>query len=424
MPRWTVKYMLAVAMAMNTAIAAAADTPLTLAETIARVLEHNPQLQAAEFDARAAAERVRQQAQAMPWELGLELENLAGSGELAGADRLETTLSLGRVLESGNKARLRTEVAQLEAGVLQYEQDAARLDLLAVAAQHFLALARVQAGRELAQQQVELMQRTLQSVQQRYHVGKAPAAERSRARIDLAQAELALEESEHLLLNGRRELSVMWGEFEPDFVRVQADIFNLAAEPDFATLKRHIENNPAVARLATEQRLSQARLVLAKSRGRPDLDLKAGVRHLSDQGDTGLVLSLSVPLGSSGRAGPWVNEAGALAGREQLSAQDRRLALLAMLSGLYQEMLHARDSFEVYRDRIIPEAESALEDYSKGYAVGRYSLLELTAARQTLLEARLELLSAAADHHSARIEIDRLVGVAPVPGATPAGVNQ
>jgi cobalt-zinc-cadmium efflux system outer membrane protein len=421
---WTWIYIFALLVNAGNAYANAVDVPLTLTEAIARVLEQNPQLQAAGFDARAAAERIRQQSQVMPYELGVELENLAGSGDISGVRGLETTLSLGRVLESGNKAQRRGEVADLEAGVLRHEQDARRLDLLAETAQHFLTLARVQAERELAQQRVELMQRTLQSVEQRYRIGKAPAAERSKARIELAQAELALEETGHLLINGRRELSVMWGEFQPDYKTVQADIFRLDADPEFASLDRHIENNPAVARLATRQRLSQARLLLAKTRGRPDLDLRAGVRHLNDSDDVGVVLSLSMPLGSAGRASPHVSEAEALAERERLMAQGQHLALRNALSALYQELLHARDRFEVYRDSIIPEAEKALQDYSQGYAVGRYSLLELMAAQETLLESRLESLSSVADHHSARIEIDRLIGVAPFNGANPTGVFQ
>jgi cobalt-zinc-cadmium efflux system outer membrane protein len=417
-------YILILVISADFAFATAVDTPLTLAEAIARVLEDNPQLQAAGFDTQAAAERIRQQSQSRPYELGVELENLAGTGKASGVSGLETTLSLGRVLESGGKARRRGEVAQLEAGVLRVEQDALRLDLLAETAQRFLTLARVQVERELARERVELMQRTLQSVAQRYRIGKAPAAERSRVRIDLARAELALEETGHLLINGRRELSVMWGELQPDFEIVQADIFHLEAEPDFASLDQRISNNPDVARLATRERLLKSRLLLAKTRTRPDLDLRAGVRHLNDSDDVGMLLSLRIPLGSAGRASPYMSEAETLIAREQLLAQEQHLVLRSTLSGLHQELLHARDRFEVYEDGIIPEAEKALQDYSQGYAAGRYSLLELTAARETLLEARLESLSSAVDHHGARIEIDRLIGTAPLNGVPPTGVSQ
>lgn len=392
---------------------------LTLSQAIARVLESNPQLQAADFDTRAAAERIRQQSQSTPYTVGVNLENVAGSGDVRGVRGLETTLSLGRVLEFGDKARRRSDVATLEAGLLRYDQDAQRLDLLAETARRFLALARAQAGRDIAGQRVALMQRTAHSVDQRHRLGVAPAAERSRAQIELARAELALEETEHLLRNGRHRLAVMWGKFEPDFHAVQADVFRLEAEPEFAALDQVIERNPALVRLATVERLGAARVALAQTRARPDPDLSAGVRHLNADDDVGMVFSLRMPLGSAGRAAPHISEAEALAAREPLLAQDRRLALRATLYGLHQELVHARDRFETYRDRVIPAAEQAVADYSEGYAAGRYSLLELSAAQTILLEARSEVLSAAIEHHAARIEIDRLVGAEPVKGVAP-----
>lgn len=400
----------------------AADTaqpPLTLSQALARVLEANPQLQAADFDARAAAARIRQQGQSTPYTLGVELENFAGSGDSSGVRELETTLSLGRVLELGDKARQRGDVATLEAGLLRHDQDAQRLDLLAETVRRFLALARAQADRDLAGQRVALMQRMAESVERRHRLGKAPAAERSRAQIELARAELALEETEHLLGNGRHRLAVMWGAFPPDVAAVQADVFRLEPEPAFAALDQAIERNPALARLATVERLGAARVALAQTRARPDPELSAGVRHLNASDDVGMVLSLRLPLGSAGRAAAHISEAEALAAREPLLAQDRRLALRATLYGLHQELRHARDRFETYRNRVIPAAEQAVSDYSEGYAAGRYSLLELSAAQTTLLETRSEVLSAAIEHHAARIEIDRLVGAEPVKGVTP-----
>ncbi|MCW9059262.1 MAG: TolC family protein [Gammaproteobacteria bacterium] len=401
------------------AFAAPPDTPLTLSQAVVRVLESNPQLQAADFDTRAAVERIRQQGQSTPYELGVEMENFAGSGSASGTRGLETTLSLGRVLETGEKPLRRSAVAQLEAGLLRHDQDAQRLDLLAETARRFLALARAQAEREFALQRLGLTQQTLDTVEQRYRIGKAPAAEHYRMQIEMARAELALEETDHLLNNGRRQLAVMWGAYEPGFETVQAEILHLDTEPELASLDQTIELNPAIARLATQARLAEARLLLTRTRARPDLDLRAGIRHANDTDDVGLVLSLRMPLGSAGRSGAYSDEAESLAAREPLLAQDRKLGLRATLYALHQELLHARDRFETYQDRIIPAAGQALADYRQGYAVGRYSLLELSAAQDTLLDARLELLSAANDHHAARIEIDRLVGAAPVNGVSP-----
>ena len=102
--------------------------------------------------------------------------------------------------------------------------------------------------------------------------------------------------------------------------------------------------------------------------------------------------------------------------REPLDYEQRRLTLYATLFEIYQELSHSFTAAETLRKRIIPDARRAMSEYELGYAAGRYSLLELTAAQRLLLDSRLEALVAAADYHRYRIEIDRLTGAAMTSG--------
>ena len=96
--------------------------------------------------------------------------------------------------------------------------------------------------------------------------------------------------------------------------------------------------------------------------------------------------------------------------REPLDYAQRRLSLHATLFEIYQELSHSFTAAETLRNRIIPAAQTAMNEYESGYVAGRYSLLELTAAQRLLLDVRLEAVMAAADYHRYRIEIDRLTG--------------
>ncbi|MBU0500990.1 MAG: TolC family protein [Gammaproteobacteria bacterium] len=398
---------------------AAGQASLTLGQAVALVLENNPQLQAADFDARAAAERIRQQSQGTPWKLGLDLDRFAGSGEADGTRNLETTLSLSRVMELGNQAELRGKVARHSVGLLRHEQDAQRLDLLAEAAKRFIAVARIQEERKLARQQLVVMQKTLKDVERRSEAGNAKPGELSRSRIGLARAELALEGTEHRLANAIRQLAVMWGEFQPGFQSVSANLWRLQAVPSYESLERALSRNPALAGLATAERLAEARLRLARASRRPDIDISAGLHHYNETDDVGLMLSLKVPLGADKRNRPYEAEVLALAEREPLLAKDKRLALRATLFGLHQELMHERHRHKTLMGRIIPAAEQALADYTRGYSAGRYSLLELTQAQEILLQARMEALDAAVAHHENHIQLDRLVGAGPSAGVSP-----
>lgn len=386
----------------------ATTVPLTLSEALASVLENNPQLQASDFDNQAAAARIRQQAQVPPWQLGVDLENIGGTGQVSGTEQLETTLSIGRVLELGDKGRLRGDVARNQARLLRNEQDAERLDLLAETAKRFLLIAHTQAKQALAEERVAVKQRTLKVAERRFNLGKAAKAERSRARIDFARAELELEETQHRLSVARKNLAVLWGELTPAFQTVNADLFRLEPVPDQATLEQLLEQHPSLVQFATRQRLAEARMRLAEASQSPDVEFRAGVRHFNEQDDVSMLFSMRIPLGSGGRAKPRLDEATALSAREPLLAQNKRLALRATIFDLVQELNHDRDVIEALQQRIIPAAKEAQADYSRGYAAGRYSLLELTQAQDTLLQAHLEALEAAVEYQLNRTDIDRL----------------
>src|SRR5262245_33257394 len=84
---------------------------LTLARAIEAALLNNPDLHASAYELSAAQARIVQAGLRPNPELGVELENFAGSGALQGVDALETTLSLSQVVELGGKRTLRRSVA-------------------------------------------------------------------------------------------------------------------------------------------------------------------------------------------------------------------------------------------------------------------------------------------------------------------------
>ena len=386
--------------------------PLTLDQALVAVLENNPKLLASDYQAQAAAAKIRQARQSTPVNVKLELENFAGSGEFSGDDLLETTLSFGKVLELGNKVDLRGDIARNEAALLGNEQDAERLDLLAEAARRFVHVVVDQERLKIARDKLALAKRTAAVVDERIRVGKSPDTERRRVLIAVAKAETELEHAEHELATSRLKLATLWGRTEPGFSSAHASLLALKPVGSFDKLAQLLERNPDLTRYASEQRLADARLRLAESRRRMDVELSGGVRYLNITDDSALVLSASIPLGSGSRAAPGIESSRLSSNRHPLLYKQRQLELHASLYAIYQELSHAYSASQTLREQILPEAELALSDYEKGYRSGRYSLLELSDAQKILLDARLESVVTAADFHNYRIELERLTGQA------------
>jgi len=399
--------------------AASLSGAITLEQVIANVLKHNPQLRMNSYEADAAVSRVLQAGQGKPLEVTLDIQDFAGSGTYNGINRLETTLSLAKVLELGGKSSSRSNLAREHASLLNNMQDSKRMDLLAKVAEQFMRVVVDQHRLEIAREQLKLVKRTHAIVEQRVKVGKSHIAELRREAIALTRSEIDLEHAEHRLAFSRLKLATDWGETKPQFSRARADLFVLPAVQTFEQLEELLVNNPDLTRFATEERVTQARLRLAEARRASDLKLSAGIRHLNERKDGALVLSVSMPIGSASRARPYIDEMEYLSQREPLRYEQQRLTLISSLYEIYQELLHAQGAFKALNQKMIPEAERAVNDYERGYKSGRFSLLELNETQRILLDARLESVVTAANYHRFRIEIERLTGAAMRSGVNP-----
>ena len=397
-------------MSLSCATAADIQTTITLEQGLGRVIEYSPVLKGARYQTSAAEARVRAARLPTPLSVKIELENFAGSGKASGTDILESTLSLARVLETGNQTNLRGDLARQKADLLQNEQDSRRLDLLATTTDRFVSVVSDQEMLEIARKTMKLARHTFEVIEARYKAGKAPASERSRAVIELARTEIELKHAEHKLAASRLRLAATWGDTSPHFDIAEGDLFALDEVVPFDQLKDLLDRNPDLVRFATAQRLAAARTRLARADRRPDIDLYGGVRYLRESEDVALVVSASVPFGTRQRAAPSIEEAEMLALAEPLAQEQRRLELYTTLFEIHQELMHSRSAVETLRQRIIPESRKVLRDLEKGYAQGHYSFVDILLAQRTLLKARIELVSSAADYHRYRAEIDRLTG--------------
>ena len=381
---------------------------LTLVQSIDAALRLNPELRASGYELSAAQARIVEADVRPNPELDVELESFAGTGTTRGANALETTLSLSQVLELGGKRSLRIAVAESGLQLASDEQRARQLDVLAEVTRRFIDVAAAQERLRISDQFVALAQQSLTAIGARVTAARSPEAERSRARIALTRALLEQQQSRSELRTARFHLAAQWGDAEPGFPAVRADLFTLPALANFAALIDRLERSPDFVRFASQSRLRDAELRLAQAQARPNLSLTLGVRRLEADDDVALVAGASMALSVSDRNRGAIREAQAR--RAQSDAQHTAAFVIARASlfDLYQEVESARARSDTLRNEAIPQATTALEQTRYGFDRGRFSFLELSIAQQELLELEQAAIAAAADHHRFRAEIERL----------------
>ncbi|KRA40014.1 cation transporter [Pseudoxanthomonas sp. Root630] len=337
-----------------------------------------------------------------------ELENVGGTGSLSGVNSAESTLRIGRLIELGGKRAARQALGAAEIDQQQTAADATRIELTSRTAARFIEVAVDQQRLDFANERVRQAERTRREVAGWVWAARNPESDLRAAEIVVANAELDREHAEHELSSARTTLAATWGDTIPDFDTVAADLTDLPEVEPLDTLLARLPNTIDQQAFSREARLAEARRRIAEAARKPDLNFNVGVRRLEGPSDQGLVMSVSVPLGSRTRAGYSIAEADAQLAAIEARRKAEQFERHQLVFEKYQELGHARTEVESLRGRVVPKAEQALAFTRRGFEAGRFSFLSLSQAQTTLFELRERLVEAYARYHTLLVELDRL----------------
>ncbi|MEQ8206918.1 MAG: TolC family protein [Woeseia sp.] len=388
---------------------------ITLDSAIAQALAKNPELTAFGYQLDIRQGDVEQAGLRPNPELTVSVENAAGSGEFSGFDGLETTLSVGWILER-NKRQHRVNAAMAGVSAMEVAAESKRQDVTAQTARLFLESLVVQQRLELLTYAVSLYETEAEFARKLVDAGRLPKMNQTRAQATLEMVKLDLEDAEHELRTAIRRLAAQWGELQPEFTAVSGNLRNLPQPADFSALVSRVEGNPELLQNLSENALREAELRLAQAIAKPSWRVSAGVRRHEQSDDVALVAGVVIPLATSDR-----NQGGIASARARLAATsaDRDalvIRLKTQLFAFHQELLHSLHQSAAFRDQIIPLLEAVEADIQQAHESGRYSYRELWVVQAELVDARMASIEANANAHRMAVEIERLIG-APLPAA-------
>ncbi|MDR0184169.1 TolC family protein [Lysobacter arvi] len=394
------------------ALPARAGDRLTLDDAFARVAAFHPDLRLPALRGEALSAELDEAAQRPAFRAGVELENALGSGEYAGVDAAELTLSLASVLERGGKRDARLALAQTRIDALAPEREAARLDLLAETARRYLDVVGARHRGALAQADIGQRTRTVAAARHRFQAGASPESVLLTAQAALARAQLEQRRAAQTEEAARQHLAALWGEREPRFELAPDDPRALPAIADFDELAAQLERTPELARFADERRIGEARLQLARAQAAPDVDWQIGVRAFNGTDDVGLVASASVPLDGARRARPQIRAAQAGLAMLELERESRGVSLYSTLVDAHGRYRVAH--LEVLRlgEDVLPALTRAEAAAERAYRAGAISYLEWAQLQSERTATARQQLDTALEARRALIEIQRLTGQA------------
>ncbi len=397
-----------------------ADDPtgvLTMSEALALALRHNPDLAVFGWEVRALDAAAVQAALPENPEIEAELEEMGGAGSTRGPSGSVATLAVGQTFRGPGTLLLRGRAARLERDLAGWDYEAARIDLVTGVRQRFIDVLAGQERLAAARQLAALADQARKTVAGQVEAGVVSPVELTRAEVELSLVRLEQERAARDLLAARQRLAELWGGRKARFERVAAEDLGAVEPPPVEALLDLVEDNPDVARWATERERRRTEVRLARAEGVPALTLRGGVQRLGETGDTAAVVGVSIPLPLFDVNQGGVREARAREAQAWLLQRAAQARVRAELETAYQELSASYTEYQTLSRTALPGAMKASDSTNEAYRQGKAPLMDVLDAQRTSFRVMLQTIDAKAAYRRALARIERLIG-RPLP--TPA----
>jgi cobalt-zinc-cadmium efflux system outer membrane protein len=396
--------------------------PLSLEEAMQRTAAVHPELRGFAARSRLLGLESARAVKPPPLSVGLEIENMLGTGDYSGLDAAETTLTLAGVLERGGKPAARRALAASRLDELAVQREVKELDVLAEVARRYLDLAEVQASLPLLAAGLDRQRSLAAAVRRRFQEGASPEALALSAEAEIARREAELQRARRGAEVAWRSLALMWSDHAPG--TVPAVIGRVRALPELQsldTLLPSLRQLPDLRSFAQAERVQDARRRVAAAGRSFDLEWQLGVRRLEASGDTALVAGVSLPLGTRSRAA--LDESIEDVNRELLmSSRETTLAALeTMLVRVHGDIAAALDVIRALESQILPRLVKSAAQAERAYSAGALSYFESLQLQNEVMQVELEILALRHAIDRKLVELQRLTGEPIVAGTMQTG---
>lgn len=386
---------------------APAATGFSLDNAIARALSQSPRLKGFGSGIEAAQGERRQAGAWMNPSVGVEAENVSGTGPYKGTKSAEVTYGVSQQFQLGGKISAREDIADRGLEIASLDQKAAALDIIRDVTIAYADVVAAEENARLAREQKDLANDVLKSVSVRVNAAAAPLMQKSRAEVERASAAIALDKATREGAIARKKLAALMG--EERFVQtLDTTAFYRTVKPELAGLEDKLKANPDLVKLESSYEQSKARLELEKANAIPDPLVSVGMRDFRDSKDQAFVVGVSLPIPVLNANRGNIAKARSEVTRTELDNRQFALNTNAELTQARERMENTHLQAETIKAEILPSADKAFKLSREGYNLGRFPYLEVLDAQRSLFAVKQQQIDAIREFHTAKAQVERL----------------
>lgn len=381
---------------------------LQLNDAILIGLTNNPQLKSMGMEI-SAFQATALQAELYPNpEIGIDLENILGSGNYGGLGGSENTFYITQDFILGGRLTAGRDVELLKSDLAAWELERERLSLITKIRKSFTIISSLKYQNKLNKKLLKVSSDFQKNLERRIEAGKVSPAEAARASLMSTSLEIQIQNTEMQYLSEIQNLKALLGNSGVGFSSVETTCnleFNI---PDKKELQKLLLNTPGLAKFKTDLERTKREINLQESMAMPDLSLSVGYRKINETNDNVMIMGASIPINIFNNNRGNIQEAKIRADQTKYKYSGLRNGYEAQLSLLLNNIKGLEVMIRKLDSESLPKARNAFEIINKGNLVGRFTVLDVLDSQRSLYMLESQFVSAVAEYNRNVIELEAL----------------
>ena len=410
---------LTVALVLATAFSAfgqtpVASTPTPLSQLVVEAEANNPQISAADHDARAARQ-VEPQVTTLPDPKFTYQQFSVGSPKpFAGytnSDFAYIGIGASQELPYPGKLRARGLVAERGADTKQAEVEVTKTGIADAVKVDYLQLAYLQQTLGILRENESILDQLIQDATAHYQVGQGMQQDVLQAQVNRTKIvkEITMHHQEMGQIQAHLKGLLSRNQGSPDIVTEDLIETPLKRTSD-ELLAAVRQNNPQIQVDASSIRTQDAQVVSAKREGRPDFAVGYMYQNTDRKYRDYYMFTFDVSFPRRSRVNAEIAEA---TEKRSESQQTLNAHVQQQLSEVQEEYVKATGDEELlkeYRDGLIPQSDATYRAALNAYASNREQFAHVLSYFTDLLSMKLEYAQTLVEHETALAHLETLTG--------------
>jgi len=391
-----------------------ASAPTPLSQLLVEASTSNPQLSAADHEARAARQMVPQATTLPDPKFTYQQLSVGSPKPFAGytnSDFAYIGIGVSQELPYPGKLRLRGQVAERDADTKQAEIGVTRANIADAVKTDYLQLAYLQQTLGILRQNEVVLDQLIQDAAAHYQVGQGMQQDVLEAQVNRTKIvrDITMHHQQMGMVQAHLKGLLNRDQASPDLV---TDDLNETprklASNDLLALVR--QNNPQVQVDASAIQRQDAQVTSAKRGGKPDFEVGYMYQNTDRKYRDYYMLTFDVRFPRKKRSNAEIAEAQEklIASRQTLDAHLQQQ--LAQVQQLYVQASSDEEQLKEYREGLVPQSDAAYRATLSAYASNKDQFTHVLSYFTDLLNLKLGFAQTLLDHETALAHLESLTG--------------